>query len=98
MPVLFDSAPDGCIKIGLINNMSDEALKATDRQFVSLLNLASDNMPVHLSFYTLPGVPRNGLTANHISSCYSNIRRPVGRPPRWTDCDRQGAHGGEPGG
>jgi homoserine O-succinyltransferase/O-acetyltransferase len=73
MPVLFDSAPDGCIRIGLINNMSDEALKATDRQFVSLLNLASDDMPVHLSFYTLPGVPRNGLTANHISSRYSNI-------------------------
>jgi homoserine O-succinyltransferase/O-acetyltransferase len=73
MPVLFDPAPDGCIKIGLINNMSDEALRATDRQFISLLNLASDNMPVHLSFYTLPGVPRNGLTANHISGCYSNI-------------------------
>src|SRR5271156_2232147 len=73
MPVLFDSEPSGCIKIGLINNMSDEALKATERQFVSLLNSASDNMPIHLSLYTLPGVPRNGFTASHISSCYSNI-------------------------
>ena len=43
MPVLFDSEPSGCIKIGLINNMSDEALKATERQFVSLLDAASEN-------------------------------------------------------
>jgi homoserine O-succinyltransferase len=70
---LFDAEPGGCIKIGLINNMSDEALKATERQFISLLDSASDKMPVHLSFYTLPGVPRNCLTANHISSRYSNI-------------------------
>jgi homoserine O-succinyltransferase/O-acetyltransferase len=73
MPVLFDSEPGGCIKIGLVNNMSDEALRATERQFISLLDSASDKMPVHLSFYTLPGVPRNCLTANHISSRYSNI-------------------------
>jgi homoserine O-succinyltransferase/O-acetyltransferase len=73
MPVLFDSEPGNCLKIGLVNNMSDEALKATECQFISLLNSASDNVPVHLSFYTLPGVPRSGLTASHISSRYSNI-------------------------
>jgi homoserine O-succinyltransferase/O-acetyltransferase len=73
MPVLFDDKPNGCIKIGLINNMSDEALKATERQFISLLESASDNMPIHLSFYTLPGVPRSEFTAGHISRRYSNI-------------------------
>ena len=73
MPVLFDSEPSGCIKVGLINNMSDEALRATERQFVSLLTLASDDMPIHLSLYTLPGVSRNGFTASHITNCYSNI-------------------------
>jgi homoserine O-succinyltransferase len=73
MPVLFDHEPNGCIKIGLINNMSDEALKATERQFVSLLESASDNMLIHLSFYTLPGVPRSDFTAGHISRRYSNI-------------------------
>jgi homoserine O-succinyltransferase len=73
MPVLFDSEPGSRIKIGLINNMSDEALKATERQFISLLDSASGSMPIHLLFYTLPGVPRNGLTASHISSRYSNI-------------------------
>jgi homoserine O-succinyltransferase/O-acetyltransferase len=78
MPVILDTDPRDhrtgrCIHIGLINNMSDEALKATERQFVSLLNSASGDMPVRLSLYTLPGVTRNGLTAGHISSRYSNI-------------------------
>jgi homoserine O-succinyltransferase len=73
MPVLFDSEPGNWLKIGLINNMSDEALKATECQFISLLDSASDNMPVHLSFYTLPGVPRGSLAASYISSRYSNI-------------------------
>jgi homoserine O-succinyltransferase/O-acetyltransferase len=73
MPVLFDSEPGSCLRIGLVNNMPDEALKATECQFISLLDSASNNMPVHLSFYTLPGVPRSGLTGSHISSRYSNI-------------------------
>ena len=73
MPVLFDDEPNGCIEIGLINNMSDEALKATERQFISLLESASDNMPIHLSFYTLPGVPRSDFSAGHISRRYSDI-------------------------
>src|ERR1700733_2668837 len=73
MPVLFDSEPDSCLRIGLVNNMSDEALEATEFQFISLLNSASDGVPVHLSFFTLPGVPRNNLTARHINDRYSNI-------------------------
>jgi homoserine O-succinyltransferase/O-acetyltransferase len=73
MPVLFDAESANCLKIGLVNNMSDEALKATECQFISLLDSASGNMPVCLSFYTLPGVPRSGLTASHINSRYSNI-------------------------
>src|SRR5580692_4776366 len=73
MPVLFDAEPANCLKSGLVNNMSDEALKATERQFISLLESASGNMPIHLSFYTLPGVPGSGFTAGHISRRYSNI-------------------------
>src|ERR1700685_2662573 len=73
MPVLFDSEPGNCIKIGLVNNMSDEALKATECQFITLLDSASDNIAVHLSFYTLPGVPRSDLSASHITGRYSNI-------------------------
>ena len=32
----------GALRIGLVNNMPDSAFKATERQFVSLLNAASD--------------------------------------------------------
>jgi homoserine O-succinyltransferase/O-acetyltransferase len=73
MPVLLDSARADCIKIGLVNNMSDEALKPTERQFISLLDSASDDMPIQLSLYTLPEVPRNGLTASYINSRYCNL-------------------------
>jgi homoserine O-succinyltransferase/O-acetyltransferase len=73
MPVLFDDEPSGCIKIGLVNNMSDEALRATERQFISLLESASDKTPIHLSFYTLPGVPRGEVAAGYIGGRYSNI-------------------------
>lgn len=73
MPVLLDSACTDSIKIGLVNNMSDEALKPTERQFISLLDSASDDMPIQLYLYTLPGVPRNGLTTSYINSRYSSI-------------------------
>jgi homoserine O-succinyltransferase/O-acetyltransferase len=59
------------VTIGLVNNMPDEAVEATERQFVSLLGSASRGMQVRLSFYMLPGVPRKdpGLSRN----TYSNI-------------------------
>jgi homoserine O-succinyltransferase/O-acetyltransferase len=78
MPVLLDSysrklRSDNCITIGLINNMADEALKATERQYISLLNSASDDMQIHLSLYTLPRVPRNESSSRHIAGIYSSI-------------------------
>jgi homoserine O-succinyltransferase len=81
MPVFFDSdreiagqdTAEECITIGLVNNMGDEALKSTERQYISLLNSASDGMLVRLSFYTLPGVTRNRSIGGHIRSVYANI-------------------------
>jgi homoserine O-succinyltransferase/O-acetyltransferase len=78
MPVLLhasthDERSGRFVKIGLINNMPDEALKATERQFISLLDLASEGMPIHLSLYTLPGVPRNDASRRHMGSIYANI-------------------------
>jgi homoserine O-succinyltransferase len=79
MPVMLDSYPgrrsrsDGCISIGLINNMPDEALKATERQFISLLDSVSEGMQISLSLYTLPGVPRNESSSRHIAALYSNM-------------------------
>jgi homoserine O-succinyltransferase/O-acetyltransferase len=45
-----------CVTIGLVNNMAGAAFKATERQFVSLLDVASVSIPIHLSFYTFPGL------------------------------------------
>lgn len=81
MPVFFDSDPhaetadptDRCITIGLVNNMGDEALKPTERQFISLLNAASDGMLIRLSLYTLPGIARSAGVGRHVRSLYSPI-------------------------
>lgn len=61
------------LSIGLINNMPDAALEATERQFLALLNAASEDFSVRLLLYWLPGVPRNEQGARHISSCYSSV-------------------------
>lgn len=60
------------LNIGLINNMPDGALEATERQFLSLLDAASGGIRVHLSLYSLPGVPRNGAAADRVNVSYSS--------------------------
>src|SRR6185369_16146934 len=65
-PFLVDSER-GCdpITIGLINNMPDAAFKATEGQFVSLLEAASrDDLNIILRLYLLPEIPRKALSAN----------------------------------
>jgi homoserine O-succinyltransferase len=64
---------DKSITIGLINNMPDGALEATERQFISLLESASEGIQIQLSFHTLPNVPRNEAGALHIKNFYSNV-------------------------
>ncbi len=65
--------PGRGLAIGLINNMSDGALEATERQFISLLDAASDGFSIDLSLYSLPGVPRNEAGARHIHNFYSSV-------------------------
>lgn len=60
------------LAIGLINNMSDGALEATERQFLSLLQAASDGIPVCLSLYSMPDVPRGNAGAQRVSEFYSS--------------------------
>jgi homoserine O-succinyltransferase len=61
------------LHIGLINNMGDPALEATERQFFRLLEAASDGVAVHLSFYALPDVPRNDWGRQRVNRFYSGI-------------------------
>lgn len=62
----FRSDPT-CIDIGLINNMPDAALDATERQFRALLGAAADGLPPRLTLYTLPEVPRTEFGRRQVS-------------------------------
>jgi homoserine O-succinyltransferase/O-acetyltransferase len=68
--VLSDQLGSRSLTIGLINNMPDAALEATERQFISLLNAASDGISIRLILYAMPGVPRNGFGTQHIAKYY----------------------------
>jgi homoserine O-succinyltransferase/O-acetyltransferase len=60
------------LNIGLVNNMANGALEATERQFLSLLESASEGFSVNLSLYSLPGVPRSEAGERHIQAFYSS--------------------------
>jgi homoserine O-succinyltransferase len=62
-----------CLTIGLVNNMPDTALEATERQFVSLLNAASAGISIRLMRYALPDIPRGEAAACHIEKFYSSV-------------------------
>jgi homoserine O-succinyltransferase len=64
---------DDCLRIGLINNMPDSALHATERQFASLLDSASAGLSIKFSLYALPAVPRKAAAAKHIRKTYTSI-------------------------
>jgi homoserine O-succinyltransferase len=66
---------ENSLRIGLINNMPDSALHATERQFASLLNDASDGVSIKFSLYALPAVPRKAAAAKHIRKTYTSIDR-----------------------
>lgn len=61
------------LTIGLINNMPDAALEATERQFLALLESASEGFSIRLQLYALPGVPRNEAGARHVNRFYSSV-------------------------
>lgn len=61
------------LTIGLINNMPDAALEATERQFLALLESASEGFSIRLQLYALPGVPRNEAGSRHVNTFYSSV-------------------------
>jgi homoserine O-succinyltransferase len=61
------------VTIGLLNNMAGAAFKATERQFVSLLDAASEGIPIHVSFFTLPGMLRTKAGGHHFARQYQSV-------------------------
>ena len=61
------------LTIGLVNNMPDPALQATERQFVALLGAAADGLTVRLTPYALPDIPRTDWGRDYVTRFYSPI-------------------------
>jgi homoserine O-succinyltransferase/O-acetyltransferase len=64
---------DAILTIGLVNNMPDSALQATERQFMQLLKAAAGNNRIHLHCFSLPSVKRSQPTQRLIDSQYTDI-------------------------
>src|SRR6266478_2302685 len=62
-----------CLTIGLVNNMPDAALQATERQFVALLGAAADGLTVRLTPYALPDIPRTDWGRDYVTRSDSPI-------------------------
>ena len=77
----FDRA--GELTIGLINNMPDSALKATERQFMRLVQAAQGDIRVNFHCFSLPAVARSKQASEHIAHDYADI----------ADLDRLGIDG-----
>ncbi|WP_439372537.1 homoserine O-succinyltransferase MetA [Bradyrhizobium sp. PMVTL-01] len=61
------------LTIGLINNMPDPALKATERQFMKLLQAAAGARRIRLHCFSLPSVKRSAEAKWHVESEYSDL-------------------------
>jgi homoserine O-succinyltransferase len=61
------------IVVGLVNNMSDGALRATEEQFCSLLAEAAapSDLDVSVRFYSLPQVQRGDEARTHMAGRYA---------------------------
>lgn len=68
------------ITIGLVNNMPDSALSATERQFVALLAAAAGTTRVRLRSYALPGVPRSERGREYVRRSCSPVEELWGTP------------------
>jgi homoserine O-succinyltransferase len=77
-PIQSCGSDPTCIDIGLVNNMPDAALDATERQFRALLAAAADGIDLRLTLYTLPEVPRTEFGRRQVST-YSSLDELWGR-------------------
>ena len=70
------------VVVGLVNNMPDTALEATEAQFARVLSTAAGSMAVRLRFYFLPEVPRGANGEAHVNGDrYWSIEELQSDPP-----------------
>jgi homoserine O-succinyltransferase len=67
------SKNDAILTVGLINNMPDAALQATERQFTRLLRAAAGDKRIHLHCFSLPSVKRSQQAKQLMDGRYADI-------------------------
>jgi homoserine O-succinyltransferase/O-acetyltransferase len=56
------------VTIGLVNNMGDEALKVTERQFAQLISLSARDVDVRLRLFALKRTPRSPRALEYVAA------------------------------
>jgi homoserine O-succinyltransferase len=64
---------DGVLTIGLVNNMPDTALQATERQFTRLLEQGAGNTHIRFHCFSLPSVHRSQTAKWRVDEQYTDI-------------------------
>src|ERR1700719_2949440 len=82
MPLLLDTSrsastneihASNCVTIGLVNNMPDPALEATERQFIDLIRAAASKTIVRLLLFSIPEIPRADTTRQDMAERYRDV-------------------------
>lgn len=61
------------LHIGLVNNMPDMAMRATELQFARLLKDAAHNFDVRLHLFAMPEIVRGGTAASRMEGFYADV-------------------------
>ena len=64
----------GRLDIGLVNNMPDGALEATERQFARLLAAVSGTRDVRLHLFSLKEIPRGSVARSYLAGRYGDLQ------------------------
>jgi homoserine O-succinyltransferase len=80
-PRALENSRGTFLHIGLVNNMADGAMGATEYQFLTLLEAASGDRLVQLTLYNLPEVERKSHGQRRVGSFYLGIEQLWEQPP-----------------
>jgi homoserine O-succinyltransferase len=61
-----------CIQVGLVNNMPDEAMRATELQFARLLKEAAGALDVRLRLFSMQSIPRGEQMRSRMAGFYDD--------------------------
>jgi homoserine O-succinyltransferase len=82
MPLLLDTPQLGsalelrapnCLTVGLVNNMPDAAIEATERQFTDMLRAASARAVVRLQLFSMADLPRADNVRRELAERYRDV-------------------------